>query len=88
MAPTSFTTKIWIAGSPRPYVLCYRKAWHASKGAVPVELQSFRPDPENYLRKNRKYEATLVFETNKPALEFLRRVIVSIKNRTHTFYRF
>ena len=82
---TCFTTKIWIVGSPRPYVLCYR---NASKGVVPVELQSFRPSPENYLKQNQKYQATLMFETNKHTLEFLRKVVVSIKNITHTFYRF
>ena len=82
---TFFTTKIWIAGSPRSYALCYQ---NASKVVIPVELQSFRPDPEYYLEKSQKYQATLVFETNEHTLKFLRKVIVSIKEITHTFYRF
>ena len=79
---TSLATKIWIAGSPRPFALFYQNG----SDVVPVELQSFRPDPENYLEKNRKYQAILVFETSILTLEFLRKVIV--KNTGNIFYRF
>ena len=85
MESTSLETKLWITGEPHSYILCYRTA---SKRVVPVELQSFRPDPATYLRKNKKYRATLVFESDTHSLEFLRRVIVFHKNTTYTFYRF
>ena len=81
---TSFETKVWIVGSP-PFALCYQ---NASK-TVPVELQSFRPDPENYLEKTRKYRAVLFFETKNCPLEFLRKIKVFInKKKFLTFYRF
>ena len=81
---TSLETKVWIVGSP-PFALCYQ---NASK-TVPVELQAFRPDPENYLEKTRKYRAVLFFETKNRTLEFLRKVKVFInKNNSFIFYRF
>ncbi len=83
METTSFETKIWIVGS---YALCYQTA---AKTVVPVELQSFRPDPEKYLEKNQKYRAVLFFETTNRALEFLRKINVFInKKKPFTFYRF
>ena len=83
---TSFTTKIWIVGSPSPYTLCYQDE---DKTVILVELQSFRPDPENYLEKNQRYDAVLEFETDDFTLKFLRRIDVSIKTgTTYTFYRF
>ena len=82
---TFFKTKVWIVGSPRPYDLYYR---NSSNAAVPVELQSFRPDPENYLNRNQKYRAVLFFETKHRSLEFLRKVVVSVNGKSFTFYRF
>ena len=82
---TSFKTKVWIVGSP-PYALCYQQD---PKTVVPVELQSFRPDPVYYLKKTQKYRAILFFETKNYTLEFLRKVKVFIKKKkTVTFYRF
>ena len=82
---SSFTTKIWIGGSPCPYVFYYR---NASQGVVLVELQSFRPDPVNYLDQNHPYQGTLFFENDNPVLEFLRKVVVNINGTLITFYRF
>ena len=82
---TSFTTKIWIVGSPRPYVLCYQDD---SSAVIPVELQSFRPDLERYLEQNREYRAVLGFENADCTLKFLRRIDVSIKGTPYTFHRF
>ena len=82
---TSFKTKVWIVGSP-PYALCYQQD---PKTVVPVELQSFRPDPVYYLKKTQKYRAILFFETKNYTLEFLRKVKVFInKKKFLTFYRF
>ena len=81
---TSFETKVWIVGSP-PFALCYQTA----SNTVPVELQSFRPDPENDLKTTRKYRAVLFFETKNCPLEFLRKIKVFInKKKFLTFYRF
>jgi len=83
---TCFTTKIWIVGVPTPYALCYQDD---SNAVIPVELQSFRPDPEIYLETNQEYDAVLAFETDVYTLNFLRRIDVSIKKGTTcTFYRF
>ena len=82
---SSFTTKVWIGGVPHPYVFYYQ---NASKRVVPVELQSFRPDPANYLDSNRSYQGTLFFENRSHSLEFLRKIDVSINGTFITFYRF
>jgi len=84
MKGSSLKTEIWISGSPRPYILCY---FDSAEKVVPVELQSFRPDPQNFLRKNRTYPAKLIFETEVETVQFLRRIIVWIKKKPHTFYR-
>ena len=82
---SSFTTKIWIGGLPHPYIFYYR---NAAQRVVPVELQSFRPDPVNYLVQKRSYQGTLFFETDTHSLEFLRKVIVTINGDFNTYYRF
>ena len=78
-------TKVWIVES-HPYALCYQ---NFSNTVVPVELQSFRPDPEIYLKKNKQYRALLFFETSNRTLEFLRKVkVFNIDNEDLIFYRY
>jgi len=80
--------KFGLLGPP-PYGLCYQNVPPCGEsGRVLVELQSFRPDPENYLEKNLKYRGILFFETKDCTLKFLRKVIVSINEKVFTFYRF
>ncbi len=82
---SSFTTKVWIGGLPQPFVFYYR---NAEQKVVPVELQSFRPDPVNYLDQKRSYQGVLFFETDNHDLEFLRKVRVAVDGDFITFYRF
>ncbi len=82
---SSFTTTVWIGGFPTPYVFYYR---NAAQRVVPVELQSFRPDPVHYLGQNRSYQGTLFFESDNYTLKFLRKVVVAINGNFVTFYRF
>ena len=83
-------SNVWIDDS-YPYALCYQ---NSSNTAVPVELQSFRPDPEVTLKKNELYPAILFFETPNLTLEFLRKIKVFNNDNDNdneyltTFYRY
>nr|QBK86704.1 MAG: uncharacterized protein LCMAC103_00330 [Marseillevirus LCMAC103] len=71
-ARKTLDTVVWIHGTP-PYALYYK---NGSKD-VPVELQSFRPDPSRVLSDlAKKYAATLTFEKKPFGIQGVRRMAV------------
>ena len=68
-------TVVWTHGSP-PYALLYRDG----NQAVPVELQSFRPDPTRVLTARgpkTKHAATVAFVRKPHGLQAVKSVTLS-----------
>ena len=54
---TRLQTTVWLSGTP-PYILYYTQG----RRTIPVELQSFRPDPSRVLAVGARYAATVILE--------------------------
>ena len=72
-------SQVRTAGSPNSHTLFY-----TYQGMdLPTPLQSYRPDPRNYLKSGKLYNATIYLEKQNNvrghAVEIIRRIIIGSK---------
>lgn len=55
----SLNTRVWLEGDP-VYSLTY---FDVSGREIRTDITGYRPDPSQYLSEDRKYAATIIFES-------------------------
>lgn len=73
--------QVYLEGNPI-FSLTYKslKEKYNKKDGIKTDITSYRPDPRNYLKKNKKYDAQLIFyrvyDTDNNMYDELKYVII------------
>jgi len=72
---------VWLYGED-PFGLAYKLQSKKNDLNTPIDLQNFRPDPRDYIEKNKIYSASISFDTNCDLkCKNLRRIAIDIPNK-------